>query len=156
MLTAVTLLVCIGAGIVSGVFFAFSTFVMKALAQLPASQGVAAMQRINVVVLNPLFLGVFLGTALLAAACVVMSVLSWSTPRSILLLASGVLYLVGSFLVTMALNVPRNERLAGLDPASSQAAEYWVVYLREWSLWNHVRSVASVASATCSAVALAI
>jgi uncharacterized membrane protein len=152
MLTAVMILVCVGTGIVGGVFFAFSTFVMKALAQLPASQGVAAMQRINVVVLNPLFLG----TALLAAACVVMSVPGWSTPRSILLLASGALYLVGSFLVTMALNVPRNERLAGLDPASSQAAEYWVVYLREWSLWNHVRSVASVASAACSAGALAI
>ena len=156
MLTAVMILVCVGTGIVGGVFFAFSTFVMKALAQLPASQGVAAMQRINVVVLNPLFLGVFLGTALLAAACVVMSVPGWSTPRSILLLASGALYLVGSFLVTMALNVPRNERLAGLDPASSQAAEYWVAYLREWSLWNHVRSAASVASAACSAVALAI
>ena len=156
MLIAVMLLVCIGAGTVGGVFFAFSTFVMKALAQLPVGQGVAAMQRINVVVINPLFLGVFLGTAFLAAACVVMSVLSWNTPRSFLLLASGLLYLVGSFLVTMALNVPRNERLAGLDPASSQAAEYWVVYLREWSLWNHVRSVASVASAACSAGALAI
>lgn len=137
-------------------FFAFSTFIMKALAQLPASQGVVAMQRINVVVLNPLFLSVFLGTALLAAACVVMSALSWSTPRSILLLASGALYLVGSFLVTMTLNVPRNERLAGLAPESLQAAEYWVVYLREWSLWNHVRSGASVASAACSAGALAI
>lgn len=156
MLTVVTLLVCISAGIVGGVFFAFSTFIMKALAQLPASQGIAAMQRINVVVLNPLFLGVFLSTALLAAACVVMSVLSWSTPRSILLLASGALYLVGSFLVTMALNVPRNERLAGLAPESLQAAEYWVVYLREWSLWNHVRSAASIASAACSAGALAI
>lgn len=156
MLIVAMLLVCIGAGTVGGVFFAFSTFVMKALAQLPVGQGVAAMQRINVVVINPLFLGVFLGTALLAAACVGMSVLGWNTPRSFLLLASGLLYLVGSFLVTMALNVPRNERLAGLDPASSQAAEYWVVYLREWSLWNHVRSVASVASAACSAGALAI
>ena len=156
MLTAVTLLVCIGAGIVGGVFFTFSTFVMKALAQLPAAQGVAAMQRINVVVLNPLFLGVFMGTALMAATCIVMSVFGWSSPRSILLLAAGFLYLVGSFLVTIALNVPRNEHLARLDPASSHAAEYWVVYLREWSLWNHIRTVASIASAACSAGALAV
>ncbi len=156
MLTAITLLASIGAGIVGGVFFAFSTFVVKALAQLPAARGVAAMQRINVVVLNPLFLGVFLGTALLSGACVVMSVLGWSAARSSLLLASGLLYLVGSFLVTVGFNVPRNERLASLDPESSQAAEYWVVYLREWSLWNHVRSVASVASAACSAGALPI
>jgi len=156
MLIALMILVCTGAGIVGGVFFAFSAFVMRALSQLPASQGVAAMQRINVVVINPLFLGVFLGTALLAAACIVVSVLDWGTPRSILLLASGVLYLIGSFLVTLALNVPRNERLAALDPASPQAAEYWISYLREWSLWNHVRSAASIASAACCAGALAM
>ncbi len=156
MQTAVTLISCIGAGIVGGVFFAFSTFVMKALAQLPVTQGAAAMRRINVVVLNPLFLGVFLGTALLSAACVVISVLGWGVERSYLLFASGLLYLVGSFLVTVGFNVPRNENLAKLDPESTQAAEYWAVYLREWSLWNHVRSVASVASAACSAGALAM
>ena len=72
MFTTVLFLLCIGAGIVGGVFFAFSTFVMKALAQLPASQGVAAMQRISVVVINPLFMGAFMGTALLAAACIVL------------------------------------------------------------------------------------
>lgn len=156
MQTAVTLISCIGAGIVGGVFFGFSTFVMKALAQLPVTQGVAAMQRINVVVLNPLFLGVFLGTALLSVACVVISVLGWGAERSYLLFASGLLYLVGSFLVTVGFNVPRNENLAKLDPESTQATEYWAVYLREWSLWNHVRSVASVASAACSAGALAM
>lgn len=156
MFTAITLLACVGAGTVGGVFFAFSTFVMKALAQLPADQGVRAMQRINVVVLNPLFLGVFLGTAFLAAACVVLSVLSWGSLQSVLLLASGLLYLGGSLLVTVVFNVPRNERLAGLDPGSAQAAEYWAAYLHEWSRWNHVRSVASIASAACSAGALAI
>jgi uncharacterized membrane protein len=156
MLTAVTLLLCLGAGLVGGVFFAFSTFVMKALAQLPAGQGVAAMQRINVVVLQPLFLGAFVGTALLAAAGVVLAALDWGAPTSVLLLAAGGLYLAGSFLVTVAFNVPRNERLAGLDPASPQTAEAWRVYLREWTRWNHVRTVASIASAACCAWALAV
>ena len=63
MLTALAFLTCVGAAIVGGVFFAFSTFLMKALAHLPASQGVVAMQRINVVVLNPMFFGAFFGTA---------------------------------------------------------------------------------------------
>lgn len=155
MLIALALLACIGAGTVGGVFFAFSTFVMKALSELPAGRGVAAMQRINTVVLNPLFLGVFLGTALLAVACVVASFLPWGTPRSALLLASGLLYLGGSFLVTIAFNVPRNERLARLNAESPEAAAYWVTYLREWMHWNHVRTVASVASAACSAGVLA-
>jgi uncharacterized membrane protein len=156
MQIAIALLTCIGAGVVGGVFFAFSTFVMKALAQLPVHQGVAAMQRINVVVLNPLFLGAFLGTALLSVACLLMSVWGWGSASASLLLASGLLYLGGSFLVTVGLNVPRNERLARLAPESPQAAEYWLVYLREWSFWNHVRSAASLASAVCAAGALAV
>ena len=155
MLTALALLTCIGAGTVGGVFFAFSAFVMKALAQLPASQGVAAMQRINVVVLNPLFLSVFMGTALLAAGCVVASFFPWRAPRSPLLLAGGLLYLAGSFFVTRAFNVPRNKRLARLSVESSEAAAYWLVYVREWSRWNDLRTAASIASAVCSAAALA-
>lgn len=155
MLSTITLLLSIGAGTVGGVFFAFSTLVMRALAQLPASQGIAAMQRINVVVLNPLFLGVFIGTALLAAACVVVSFFPWSLPRSALLLAAGLLYLGGSFYVTRVFNVPRNQRLAQLDAETSEAAAYWPVYVREWSYWNHLRTAASLASAACSAAALA-
>jgi uncharacterized membrane protein len=155
MLTALTLLACIGAGTVGGVFFAFSASVMKALGQLPASQAVSAMQRINVVILNPLFLGAFMGTAVLVAGCVVGSFFPWNTPRSPLLLAAGVLYLAGSFLVTMAFNVPRNERLARLNAESAEAAVYWPAYVREWSKWNHLRTAASIASAVCSAAVLA-
>lgn len=154
MLKALLLLVCIGAGTVGGVFFAFSAFVMKTLAQLPSHQGVAAMQRINVVVLNPLFLGVFMGTALLAAACVIAAFLPWSQARSPLLLATGLLYLTGSFFVTTAFNVPRNQRLASLNAESSEAAAYWLVYVQEWSTWNHVRTAASLGSAACAVMAL--
>lgn len=155
MFETLTLLSCIGAGTVGGVFFAFSTFVMKALTRLPASQGVAAMQRINEVVLNPIFLGVFVGAALLGGGLSVASFFPWTAPRSPLLLAAGILYVVGSLFVTMKLNVPMNERLARLDSESSQATEYWPAYVRTWSNWNHVRTVASLASAACSAASLA-
>jgi uncharacterized membrane protein len=155
MLQTLPLLVCIGAGIVGGVFFAFSTFVMKALAQLAAPQGIAAMQRINVVVLNPLFLGVFVGTAALALICILAGFFPWGEPRSLLLLATGVAYVVGSFGVTVAFNVPRNERLARLEPESDAATSYWPVYVREWLLWNHVRTAASLLAAACAAAALA-
>jgi uncharacterized membrane protein len=113
------------------------------------------MQRINVAVLNPIFLGVFVGTAVLGAVCVVASVFPWSTPRSLLLLVAGLLYVVGSFVVTLVFNVPRNERLARLDSESSEALVYWPVYVAEWSKWNHVRMAASLASAACSAAVLA-
>lgn len=154
MLTSLPLLACIGAGLVGGVFFAFSSFVMKALAGLPAEQGVAAMQRINVVVLNPLFLGVFVGTAVLAAICILAGFFPWGTARSSWLLGAGLSYLIGSFGVTAAFNVPRNERLARLPAASPEAADYWPAYCREWLWWNHVRTVASIASCACAAAAL--
>lgn len=155
MLNTLPVLVCIGAGIVGGVFFAFSTFVMKALDQLPAPQGIAAMQRINVVVLNPWFLAVFVGTAVMAGIGVVAGFFPWGAPRSMLLLAAGLLYAVGCFGVTVAFNVPRNERLARMGSDSDEAAAYWPAYLREWLFWNHVRTAAAVASAVCAAVVLA-
>jgi len=151
----VPVLLAVGAGLVAGVFFAFSTFVMKALAQLPSEQGIAAMQRINVVVMNPVFLGLFVCTALLAGICGVGALLSWGSLRSALLLAAGVLYIAGSFGVTVVFNVPRNERLARLNPGSEEAVDYWQVYLREWVFWNHVRTIASSSSAAAAAFSLA-
>lgn len=152
--TIIALVASVGAATIGGVFFAFSTFVMKALAQLPANQGIAAMQRINIVVLNPLFLGVFMGTAVVSALCVAIAIYPWSAPRSALLIIAGVLYLLGSFVVTAAFNVPRNKQLARLEADAPQTAEHWSVYVREWSRWNHIRTVASLASAACSALAI--
>ena len=60
-------------GLVAGIFFAFSNFVMKALARVSPGQGIAAMQSINVVVLNRWFFAVFLGTA---GCCLVLAVSS--------------------------------------------------------------------------------
>lgn len=154
MHTLLPLLVCLGAGLMGGVFFAFSTFIMKALAERPANQGIAAMQRINVTVLNPLFLGVFIGTAILAGICFFTGFFPWGTVRSVWLLMAGLSYVVGCFGVTMAFNVPRNERLARLDAESPEAAAYWPVYLREWLVWNHVRTAASLVSAASAAAAL--
>ena len=140
------LLTALGAATVGGVFFGFSTFVMKALAQLPAAQGVAAMQRINIVVINPWFMGVFMGTLLLSVACVVVALMTGSSA----LLAAGLLYALGTFGVTMAFNVPRNNRLGRLEATSSEAAAHWPAYLREWTRWNHVRTGAALASAACA------
>ena len=121
MITLLVLLGLLGAATIGGVFFAFSTFVIGALAQLPPAHGVAAMQRINVVVLNPVFLGVFVGTAVVEGLIALLAVFGWDPARSPLLLAGAALYVVGCFGVTMAANVPRNERLRVL-PAESAAA----------------------------------
>jgi uncharacterized membrane protein len=147
LLFALKLFAALGCGLIAGVFFAFSSFVMKALALLPEGQGMAAMQSINRVVLNPLFLGVFLGTAAACAVAIAASWLRWHDPGAVWLLAGGLLYLVGTFLVTMAFNVPRNQALEAASAAAPGSAGLWASYLSSWTAWNHVRTVAALAAA---------
>jgi len=85
LLLALTFVSALGCGLVAGVFFAFSAFVMKALSRLPPALGIAAMQSINVAVINPWFLAAFLGTG---AACVLLAVSSlfmWHKPAAVYL-----------------------------------------------------------------------
>ena len=155
MLLALALAAALGSGLVAGVFYAFSTFVMKALARLSPVQGIAAMQSINVVVLNPWFLGVFMGTALLSVVAVVTAVLRWGAPGALWLLIGGILYFAGSFVVTIRCNVPRNNALAAVAPGDPRAVEVWTKYVAEWTWWNHVRTAASLAAALSFSLALA-
>jgi len=142
-----TVLAALGSGLIGGVFFAFSTSVMKALGQRPAAEGMAAMQGINAVILNPLFLGAFLGTALVCMGALILSVIRWSDAE-IFLFAGSIVYLIGSALVTMALNVPLNNTLAAADPLDDKSKDLWANYLSNWTFWNHVRTAASIASST--------
>jgi uncharacterized membrane protein len=147
LFTSLIVISALGCGLVAGVFFAFSTFVMKALARLPAAQGIAAMQSINIVVINPMFLGAFLGTAMACAAFGVAALPTRTEPRAAYLFAGVLLYLVGTVLVTMACNVPRNDALAAVDPNGAEAATLWARYVAGWTAWNHVRTAAALAAA---------
>jgi len=117
LLFALTLLAALGCGLIAGVFFAFSAFVMKALARLPSGEGIAAMQSINVAVLNPWFLSAFFGTAAACVAALICSLLRWHESGAVYLFLGAVLYLAGSLLVTMVFNVPRNQALAAIGRA---------------------------------------
>jgi uncharacterized membrane protein len=153
-LFALTLFSALGCGLVAGIFFAFSTFVIKALARLLPGQGIAAMQSINVAVINPWFLTAFLGTG---AGCLVLGVSSlfqWHKPSAIFCLAGGLLYLIGTILVTLVFNVPLNDGLATVDPASVNGASVWTGYVTNWTAWNHVRTAAALAAGALLTVAV--
>jgi uncharacterized membrane protein len=155
VLFALTLISALGCGLMAGFFFAFSAVVMNALARLPPPQGVVAMQTINVVVINPWFGLAFFGTG---AACVLLtaySLLTWHAPGSAYRVVGGLLYLVGTMLVTIVFNVPRNNALAAVvDPASADAAGLWAGYLTSWTAWNHVRTAAALGAAASLTLAL--
>ncbi|MFE9024093.1 DUF1772 domain-containing protein [Streptomyces sp. NPDC007808] len=144
----------VGTGLVAGVFCAFSTFVMRGLAALPPAQGVAAMQSINVAALGPAFMLVFMGSAVLCAVVAVVTFVLWPDEGTVELLLGSGLYLFGSFGVTVVANVPRNETLLKLDAGTPEATDYWPTYVREWTVWNHVRTVASGAAAVAYVLAL--
>jgi uncharacterized membrane protein len=147
-----TLVTALGSGLIAGVFFIFSTTVMRAFGRLPANEGIAAMNMINVVIINPMFLGVFLGTAVVCLALTVMSLIRWQQPGNAWLLAGALLYLIGSIAVTMIFNVPMNNALAAVTPVNADGI--WTNYLSTWTFWNHVRTIASLAAAASFIAAL--
>lgn len=149
-LPLLVLLAAWGTGLMAGLFFAFSTFVMRALSKLPAEQGMAAMQAINAAVTTALFGIAFFGTAILCTVLLVATAASaLKSLSSALLLAGSLLYLVGVIGVTVAFNVPLNNALAGT--AVAQAAESWPRYVDAWIGWNHVRTVLASAALLCFA-----
>jgi uncharacterized membrane protein len=154
ILTTATFLAALGSGLMAGLFFVFSTFMMTALARLGVPQGIAAMQSVNVTILNPLFLTVFMGTAVLSLITAVAAIWSWSAAGSGWLLAGSLLYLVGIILVTMVFNVPLNDAIAAADPASSEGAATWARYLDVWVKWNHVRTMAGLGALASFILAL--
>lgn len=148
------LIAALGCGLIAGVFFAFSTFVMKALAQQPQAQGIAAMQSINITVINPWFMTVFLGTSLVCLILIVSTFLKGQQPDAIYLLAGSLLYLIGSFGVTLVFNVPLNDALATINANSPEGANVWTKYLTNWTFWNHVRTIAALVAATLLTLAI--
>ena len=151
-MNVVIVVTALGCALVAGAFFAFSTFVMRALGRLSPPHGAAAMQSINITVITPAFMLALFGTGALCLAVAIWALASWSDDRAPWALAGGVLYLVGTIGVTMAANVPRNNRLAALAP--EDATDVWTDYLRTWTTWNHVRTAAALAAAALLIVAL--
>lgn len=144
-----------GSGLIAGVFFAFSTFVMKSLAQLAPEHGISAMQSINRVILGSLFMPVFMGSAALCVLLIIAWGFRWADFNSSAALAGCALYLVGAFGFTIAFNVPLNNALAATDASAPSARATWAHYVSKWTLWNHVRTMASFAAAIFLAVAAA-
>lgn len=146
----------VGAGIMAGLLFAFSSFVMRALDSLATPAAVQAMQQINKKIINPLFVLVFAGTAAVSVYLMIAGV-DDSTPADRAARLGAVLYLLGVIIVTMTQNIPLNNRLDRVDldgdgPDDSETV--WPWYLARWNRWNHLRTVAATGAAICFCLAL--
>lgn len=154
LLDTVTILAALGAGLMAGTFFAFSAFVMAALGRIANPEGMRAMQSINVTVLNPWFFAAFFGTAVLSVVLLGAALFGAGGAAAAWLIAGSVLYLAGCIGVTVAGNVPLNNRLAAADADSADGAALWARYLRVWTAWNHVRTIACLAATAAFVLAV--
>ncbi|MBY3580013.1 anthrone oxygenase family protein [Rhizobium bangladeshense] len=146
----------IGSGLVAGIFFAFSTFIMTAFSRIPAEQGIAAMNSVNVTILRSPFMGLFVPTAILCLVIAVLALIDWRGGASALMLTGAALYLLASFVSTIIFNVPMNDALAKVAGNGPEAVQLWNTYVRDWTWWNHVRTIASLLASVAFVRALMI
>jgi uncharacterized membrane protein len=149
-----TLAALVGTALIGGVCFCFGTAIMGSLQRMPAGQGAAAMNLINARIQNPLFLLIFMGTALI---CVALGIIAFvqDTPGKWWLVAGAALYLVGVIIVSFAINIPLNDKLATFDPKSAVGAAEWTKYLANWTPANNVRIVTAALAVLAFGLALA-
>jgi uncharacterized membrane protein len=155
-LAVVTLIGALGYGVVAGVFFAFSAFVMKALDRLPAPRAVAAMQEINAAAPTPAVMAVLFGTALACGVLIPWSVFVWGEPSAAYLLAGGGLYLICAIGPTIIYHVPRNEALARVEAGGAEAESLWTGYVAGWTAWNHLRFAGALVASASLVMALVL
>lgn len=130
-------------GVMAGIYFAFSIFVMKALSSMPGSSGAMAMRAINDVILKTAFLPLFFLSTILCAALAIIAVVKWKIDGSGIIVSASLVYVVGMFVVTTAFNVPLNNKLAGLNMQEIDVELEWKSFVQAWTNYNHVRTVSS-------------
>jgi len=149
-----TIAAVVATGLVAGMFFGFSNFVMGALEKRPPAEGMAAMQSINVVVLNPVFLGVFIGAVALCGVVVLMAFLGGTLVMQGLTTAGMVFYAVGTVFLTGTKNVPLNNKLRDMAADTAEGQAFWRLYCRDWTRWNTVRTIAATLACGCFSYSL--
>ena len=149
-----TFFAALGCGVVAGIFFAFSAFIMKALDKLPAPRAVAAMQEINAAAPTPAFMAVLFGTALACGGLILSSLFVWGGPSAVYLLVGGGLYLIFAIGLTIVYHVPRNEALARVEAHGAEAESRWSSYVASWTAWNHLRFAGALAASASLVMAL--
>ena len=145
MATVLLLITTVLTALITGLFYAYSCSVVLGLGKLHNAEYLRAMQNINREILNPVFFTSFMGAVILLPASTFVF-RGQQTVFTFLLLAS-LAYLVGVFGVTVAGNVPMNDRLDAFDISGASAEA--VKKMRDgfesrWNFLNNIRTAFSV------------
>jgi uncharacterized membrane protein len=153
-LQVLTIVAALGCGVVAGVFFAFSAFVMRGLDRLPAERAVGAMRGINAAAPAPAFMVLLFGTGLACGVLVFLSIFGRGGPSALYLLVGGTVYLISAVGLTVFYHVPQNEALDRVDPGGLEA--HWSRYVAGWTAWNHLRFAGALVASASLVTALVI
>ncbi|PXX63373.1 putative membrane protein [Nocardia tenerifensis] len=129
-------------GLIAGLFYGYANSVMPALNQTDDRTMIDVMQKINVVIINPVFMIGFVGTvgfSILAAALH----LGKDQRTTLIWIGVGLVINIIAFAVTSGLNVPLNDQLAAAgDPSQiGDLAAVRADFESAWVRWNIVRAV---------------
>jgi uncharacterized membrane protein len=155
MQTATLLGATVSTGLVAGLLAAFAVAVMPALRRADDRTFVDVMQKINVAIINPVFVTAFVGGLLLTIAAAALHLQEGQRHGLPWIVAGLVLYVV-MLVITNRMNIPLNDQLDAVgDPR--RAVDLHTVRQRfedPWIAWNIVRTIANVAACGCLAFAL--
>lgn len=143
----------ISTGLVSGLFLSFSDFIMRSLKLSTTSAGIEVMQVINREIFKSANMLLLWGNLPLSVGLAAYAYNNDMGSASLFLIAGAGLYFTGAFVVTFTTNVPMNRRLDTFDYTSTEAAEYWEVYVPRWVYWNYIRAIATGGTAACFLIA---
>lgn len=143
------------AGLMAGLFYAWSCAINLGLGQLNDEAYLRAMQHTNRAIQNPVFFIAFFGILIL------LPLSAWqqyglSSARFLILLAATVVYFAGGLGVTVFGNIPLNEALDAFDlqSATKEAmAAQRAAFEGPWNTWNTIRTLASVLTLMLTAIA---
>ncbi len=129
-------LAIVSTGLMAGIYFAFSVFLMTSLKRLPVDVAITCMNSINTVIVKSAFLPLFFGSSLLSLLLIVINDGGFA---SVWINCAGVIYLLGMLGCTVVFNVPLNNRLQSVTDENK--AFIWEHYLVYWTRWNHLRTI---------------
>ncbi|WP_209860145.1 anthrone oxygenase family protein [Chitinophaga sp. OAE865] len=156
MKTIILALATITTALMAGLFYAFAVSVNIAFAKLPDAAYITATQAINVAIVNPAFLVSFLGAPVLLIWAAWLHARPVFTRRSRYILAAAVIFVIGTFGVTVLANIPLNDQLAAFSTEGASTAE--LHHMREafaipWNNWHLVRTMAGIVALVLLVVA---
>ncbi|ACT96463.1 anthrone oxygenase family protein [Dyadobacter fermentans] len=131
-------------GLIAGLFYSYSCSVNPGLGALPDAGYLSAMQSINRAILNPVFFFSFMGTLLLLPLSTYQHL--GTGTRFYLLLGATLVYVIGTFGVTAAGNVPLNELLSKMNLTGASTDELAAHRLRFEMPWNRLHAIRTYAS----------